>query len=510
MRRRRLLRTARAARLGRRPGLTPIALLVTAAGDRARRAAARGALPRRRACRASRRSTPGRSGCRRRRRSTSSSGLDEQVFTTSAGPTYPPLLPILDAAAFHAMGASTSSRSTSSSGSSLARSGRGARRLPVPPRPGLAPLAARSSLVLVVPRFGERLLTPQADVLVDVFFVVAALLVALWLRDRRRLAARGRRGAPRRRGAHEARGHPVRGASWSSRGSSRRGAAAPRLAAARRRGARRRGCGGVPWRLWYRRARPERRGARRPRPRRERRPRGRRAAPLARRPLRDVALVARAARRFARARRRRSSGATAAWAPTSRSSSASAFLGGVWVDRLVRGLPITADEAVNPIVRYTGAIVLLAAAAMPLLLASVWRRAGGRAVSPARLRLARGRDRRRPAPRLPARRRRGRRALPVGRRLRQRRPSRDRRRARPRVRAARHAAEAEALLERVRGVGYVDAVAVRGRLRPLEGALRRDRGVRAGARVPCGGARRGPRGRARARTARLTAYDSPS
>ena len=39
--------------------------------------------------------------------------------------------------------------------------------------------------VIVVPRFGERLLTPQADVLVDVFFVVAAVLLALWLLDGR-------------------------------------------------------------------------------------------------------------------------------------------------------------------------------------------------------------------------------------------------------------------------------------------------------------------------------------
>ena len=31
-------------------------------------------------------------------------GLDAQVFTTFPGPTYPPLIPILDAAAFHAMG----------------------------------------------------------------------------------------------------------------------------------------------------------------------------------------------------------------------------------------------------------------------------------------------------------------------------------------------------------------------------------------------------------------------
>ena len=36
-------------------------------------------------------------------------------------------------------------------------------------------------------------------------------------------------------------------------------------------------------------------------------------------------------------------------------------------------IPITANEALNPIVRYTGALVVLAAAAMPLLLASAWR-----------------------------------------------------------------------------------------------------------------------------------------
>ena len=42
-----------------------------------------------------------------------------------------------------------------------------------------------------MPRFGERLLAPQADMLVDVLVVVAALLLALWLRDRAgwRLAA---------------------------------------------------------------------------------------------------------------------------------------------------------------------------------------------------------------------------------------------------------------------------------------------------------------------------------
>ena len=49
------------------------------------------------------------------------------------------------------------------------------------------------------------------------------------------------------------------------------------------------------------------------------------------------------------------------------------FLGGAWVTYSFRDLPVTADEAVNPIVRYTGAIVLLGASLLPLLLASAWR-----------------------------------------------------------------------------------------------------------------------------------------
>ena len=50
-----------------------------------------------------------------------------------------------------------------------------------------------------------------------------------------------------------------------------------------------------------------------------------------------------------------------------------AFLGGAWATFGYPELPLTADESVNPIVRYTGAVVLLAGCATPLLLASVWR-----------------------------------------------------------------------------------------------------------------------------------------
>ena len=48
------------------------------------------------------------------------------------------------------------------------------------------------------------------------------------------------------------------------------------------------------------------------------------------------------------------------------------FFGGAWVTYSYRDLPITENEALNPIVRYTGAIVVLAAVAMPLLVASAW------------------------------------------------------------------------------------------------------------------------------------------
>ena len=49
------------------------------------------------------------------------------------------------------------------------------------------------------------------------------------------------------------------------------------------------------------------------------------------------------------------------------------FLGGAWVTFSFVELPITQNEALNPIVRYTGSIVLLAACLLPLLLHSAWR-----------------------------------------------------------------------------------------------------------------------------------------
>jgi len=47
-------------------------------------------------------------------------------------------------------------------------------------------------------------------------------------------------------------------------------------------------------------------------------------------------------------------------------------LGGAWVSAAFTDLPISADEAVNPIVRYTGGIALLAGVVCPILLAGIW------------------------------------------------------------------------------------------------------------------------------------------
>ena len=109
-------------------------------------------------------------------------GLDEQVFTTAPGPSYPPLLPILDAASFHAMGGADVV-TLHLQFWFLVAGGVAAIVACLHARVPAWLLWPSILLVLVVPRFGERLLTPQADVLADLLFAVAVLLVALWVRD---------------------------------------------------------------------------------------------------------------------------------------------------------------------------------------------------------------------------------------------------------------------------------------------------------------------------------------
>ena len=108
--------------------------------------------------------------------------LDEQVFTNTPGPSYPPLLPILDAASFHAMGG-VDVVTLHLQFWFLVVGGIAAIAACLHGRVPAWLLWPSLVLVLVVPRFGERLLAPQADVLVDLLFVVGALLVASWLKD---------------------------------------------------------------------------------------------------------------------------------------------------------------------------------------------------------------------------------------------------------------------------------------------------------------------------------------
>lgn len=297
--------------------------------------------------------------------------LDQQVFTTTVGQSYPPLVPILDAASFHAMGAAdTVSFHLQywflAVGAVAAVAGCLCRHV----RPWL--LWPPLLLVLAVPRFGERLLAPQADTLVDVLFVVATLLLALWLRDGRgwRLAVATTL---------------LAGATLTKREGLLFAACALGLALVA--GARRRvwwyplAAGlvvvavAVPWRLWYRNLGIGGEG-----------PPGAglegsigRAADALRLSfdvLFDTSLwsvlpvVVVIAIGVALAAGDR---LVAAYSATLLSL---VFVGGAWVTFSFAELPISADEAVNPIVRYTGAIVLLGAALVPLLLESVWRRDG--------------------------------------------------------------------------------------------------------------------------------------
>jgi hypothetical protein len=297
-------------------------------------------------------------------------GLDEQVFTTSAGPTYPPLVPILDAAAFHAMGSADTVTFHLQYwfllvGGVAALAGCLYRRAPA------WALWPSLLVVLVAPRFGGRLMTPQADVLVDLLFVVGALLLAVWLDDARRwrLAAVA---------------VVFAGATLTKREGLLFAAVALVIAFAATWSRRRRAWPGLavvsgivavaaaPWRLWYRsqdiagEAPPDLGlGASLDR--------ASDALRLSWDALFDTSLwsvvpfvfLLALAIGFAWGDRRRAAFFSAV--------TVGLFLGGAWVTYSYSTLPITEDEALNPIVRYTAAIVILAAAAMPLLVGSAWR-----------------------------------------------------------------------------------------------------------------------------------------
>jgi len=111
--------------------------------------------------------------------------LDEEFFTTLPGSSYPPLVPVLDAAAFHVMGSpDVVSLHVQywlfGVGFLWALAGILAERVPAWI---LGPFVL---LVLVAPRIGRRFHITEADLLLDYFFVLAAVLVACWILDRAR------------------------------------------------------------------------------------------------------------------------------------------------------------------------------------------------------------------------------------------------------------------------------------------------------------------------------------
>jgi hypothetical protein len=297
-------------------------------------------------------------------------GLDEQVFTTFPGPTYPPLVPILDAASFHAMGGADTITFHLQFwffvlGAVAAIAGLLYRHV------SAWLLWPALLLVLTVPRVASHLLVPQADVLVDIFFVVGALLVALWVRDGRgwRLAGAAAvfagASVTKREGLLFAAAALVVALAASF---GRRRVAWPSLVAVGALVA----VAAIPWRLWYR------------------------SHGLGGEAPSDAVLGGSLDRVLDSLRLSADAffdttlwsvvpvvaliavGAALVWGDRRLGAFVAAllglvFLGGAWVTYSYRDIPITANESVNPIVRYTGALVLLAAVTMPLLLTSVWR-----------------------------------------------------------------------------------------------------------------------------------------
>ena len=110
-------------------------------------------------------------------------GLDEQFFSELPNATYPPLVPALEATAFHFMGSADAVTLHVQfwfflTGFVAAVAGLLAGRVP----PVL--LWSFALLALVSPRVVGRTLEPQADFTLDYLFGLAALLVALWLLER--------------------------------------------------------------------------------------------------------------------------------------------------------------------------------------------------------------------------------------------------------------------------------------------------------------------------------------
>lgn len=296
-------------------------------------------------------------------------GLDEQLFTSLPGPTYPPLVPALDAAAFHAMGGVDTVTLHLQYwfvvvGFAAAIAGLLAGRV----RPWVLwpPLV----LVVALPRLSEHLVLPQADFALQALVTTAVVLVALWLIEQEQwqltLVTVLLVGAVlvKREGLLLAACLYAAAAvaSWS-----RWRTLVPRLALSALVVA----VLGVPWRLWYAThgiggETPLTSGVSGVTDR------GIDALRLSLDVLFDTGLwsivptIGIAAIVLA-----------AVWGVRTHALFGGVLLvglvlGGVWATAST-GVPVTANEALNPIVRYTAAAVLALGCLTPLLLEGVWR-----------------------------------------------------------------------------------------------------------------------------------------
>ena len=294
-----------------------------------------------RGCRAFRRSTPGRSGCRRAKAIYFFEGSTSRSSRRAPDPTYPPLRPILDAAAFHAMGRR--------------------RRRHVPP-------------AVLVPRW--RAASRRSPGCLYRHVPPWATVAAAPARPRRPALRRAAPGAAGRRAGRPA----LRGRRAAARTlATRRAGVAPRGIAVLLAGAaltkregmlfaalalgvtfvcswpRRRSAwprlalvagivvaAAIPWRLWYRAHDITAGGATVPRRERIAPSRARLAPALVRRPLRHEPLVRGAVRRCCSRSPRRSSGATGGSPGFVAALLVLVFLGGAWVTYSYPGL---ADHA---------------------------------------------------------------------------------------------------------------------------------------------------------------------
>ena len=110
-------------------------------------------------------------------------GFDEEFFTLLPGSSYPPLVPVLDAAAFHLMGSPDVVTLhvqywMFGLGFLWALAGMLSFRVPA------WILWPFMLIALTAPRIGSRLAIPEADLFLDYLFVSATVLVFFWLLER--------------------------------------------------------------------------------------------------------------------------------------------------------------------------------------------------------------------------------------------------------------------------------------------------------------------------------------